>query len=120
MIDKDYRIILPLTLEGISKYGDIYDVTKCSDDNAKVLIISGCDFDKMHFDYICLDLHRKYKFLLGDGDYYFLDYDDCVLFKNYIVDNTNVKEQLSLELYDSLICFCDEAIKLKTGLGFDF
>lgn len=120
MSDKDYRIILPLTLDGISKYGDIYDVTMCNDDNAKTLKISGYDFDKMNIEDICLDLYKKYKFLLGDGDYYFLHYNDCIILKKYLVDSINIKEQLSLELYDSLISFCDEAIMLKTGLGFDF
>lgn len=120
MNDKEHRIILPLTLDGVYKYGDISDVAMCNEDNSRILIIPGYDFDKMNIDDICLDLYKKYKFLIGDGDYYFLDYNDCLILKNYLVDNINIKEQLSLELYDSLISFCDEAIKRKTGLGFDF
>ena len=38
MNGKDYKIILPLTLAGIPKYGDLYDVTSCNNCNAKFLV----------------------------------------------------------------------------------
>ena len=121
MIDKDYKIILPLTLDGLSKYADLYDVTMCNDDNARILVVSGTDFENMNLDMFCLDLYKKYGFLLGDGDYYFLDCNDCKLLKEHMITNAdNVRTQLSSCLYETLLNFCDEAIKLNTGIGFDF
>lgn len=120
MKDKDYKIILPLTLEGVSKYGDMYDVTLLSSRSAKFLIISGEDFDTMCIDNICLELYRKFGFLLGEGDYCFIDYVGCESIKKYLENKNDIKKQLSLELYNAIINFCNEAIRIKTGLGFDF
>lgn len=116
MNGKDYKIILPLTLAGIFKYGDLYDVTSCNNLNAKFLVISSEEFVKCNIENICLDLYTRYGFLLGDGDYY-LEYNDCKILNDYLKNNKN---EISSKIYDLLINFCDEVIKLKTGLGFDF
>lgn len=62
MNGKDYKIILPLALAGISKYGNLYDVTSCNNCNAKFLVISGKDFDMWNIENICLDLYTRYGF----------------------------------------------------------
>ncbi len=117
MNGKDYKIILPLTLARIPKYGDLYDVTSCNNLSAKFLVISSEEFVKWNIENICLDLYTRYGFLLGDGDYYYLEYNDCKILKDYLKNNKN---EISSKIYDLLINFCDEAIALKTGLGFDF
>lgn len=116
-----YRIILPFTLENMPIFGDIFDVTMCDEKKAKFFYISEGEFKSMNIDDICLDLFIKYQWLLGDGDYYFLNYEECRVLKEYLVSNTNnVKNQISSYIYNNLIEFCDEAIKFKTGIGFDF
>ena len=117
MNGKDYKIILPLTLAEIPKHGDLYDVTSCNNCNAKFLVISNEEFVKWNIENICLDLYTKFGFLLGDGDYYYLEYNDCKILKDYLKNNKN---EISSKIYDLLINFCDKAIKLKAGLGFDF
>ena len=117
MNGKDNKIILPLTLVGIPKSGDPYDVTSCNYCNAKFLVISNEEFDMWNIENICLDLYTKFGFLLGDGDYYYLEYNDCKILKDYLKNNKN---EISSKIYDLLINFCDKAIKLKAGLGFDF
>lgn len=116
----EIKIILPLSLDGLPKYGDLIDVSLCTVDKMKEIIIED-DCEIENFDILSDLLFVRFGFLIGYGDYYFLFEKDCIKLKKYLEDNIDdVKKLLSKSIYNKLIEFCDEAIKLKTGLGFDF
>lgn len=92
-----------------------------SDNEINVIEISGDEYENMEIDKMNYDLSIKYEFMIGFGDYDFLDASKCQLLKEYLENNLKKGHaKLTEQFKKLLIDFCNKAIALNTGIGFDY
>lgn len=116
-MDKKYYIVLPLSLDGIPIIDGEYDLSFFEKYDTKYIEIDSNDYDLLEIEDLNLELYKKYGFLLEEGEYTFLDFNDCIKLKEYL--NNNISSQVKINnFYQKLINFCDEAIKKSTGIAF--
>lgn len=116
-----YFIVLAKSLDGIPKSWGEYDLSFFEKYDTEYIELSHDDFVRMGIDLISIKLFTRYGFLIGDGDYAYLDDKDCVKLKDYLInDYDGLIKYLDKDVYHKLIEFCDYAINNKTGIAFIF
>lgn len=114
------KFYLAKTLNGIGKYGDIFDLSNESNEKVESFEIEEDDFALLE-EYFIDSINDKCNSLLEYGDYDFFDVDKCKILKNWLEENiaNNSVKRLD-ELYNKLLEYTNKAIQYNTGLAIDF
>lgn len=110
------NIYLAKTLEGMKRYGQIYDLSMEPEDRVEVISFGEDEnrwFLKSHVD----NVNAACGTLLDDGDVDYIGEEGCKILIRYFEDvNTSDIESQYRQVIDSLLDYAKRAIQYHTGI----